>query len=113
MENDFVTYPRKGYKYFLYDSEGGMHYFKHKEDRDKAARECIQSYHDSDGWYPEVESISVGEVTGVATAVDVVDRPEKIEFNSDQDYQDALEELMFDGNDFAYRCRYEIKPLEE
>lgn len=115
MENDFVTYPRKDYKYFLYDPEGGMFYFKHVKDRDKAIRECIQSYHDNDGWgwHEDVEFITVGEVTGVATKVDVTLRPDPEEFDNEEDYQETLEELGFDGNDFQYSCRYEILPLGE
>jgi len=71
-------------KFFLYDPYGdGFQTFATAELRDAEAKLAIEGCLDDDGWAEEVLSIVVGEVSGVATKIDVQKRPPETEIDSE------------------------------
>jgi hypothetical protein len=102
----FSYTPSAEYRFWLYDPEEGMTYYRTAEDRDKAAAEAIACYHD-DGWLEDVEDVAAGEVTHFATQTNRIERPSP----------DEIDEEGFDkeGNywdpDWEYRCGYELLPI--
>lgn len=76
--------PTKEYRYWLYDPEGdGMTYYRTKEARDADAEKAIACYLE-DGWAPEVEFVSAGEVTHCAQVTDKTMRPADEDLDEDE-----------------------------
>jgi len=99
--------PTAEFKYFFYDENGsGFTYYKTTQERDEAANDAIQLYLD-DGWSEEVESVVVGEVTGQATQVDIVQRPNDSELDEDS----CDEEGQYWDSDHEFMCNYKIMGL--
>jgi hypothetical protein len=82
-----------------------MTYYRTTEARDAAAEQVIGCYLE-DGWAPEVEFVSAGEVTHCAQVLDKTMRP------ADEDLEDGCDG---DGMDWpegiAWRGNYELAPL--
>lgn len=98
-------------KYFLYDPNNGFETFSTIEARDAAVQEAIELHLD-DGWSEEVTGVCVGEITGKATQTNVQPRPERKDFATDEEHEDAMSDW---GGDSIYDsiCNYEIRPLSE
>ena len=106
---DVMHRPTPEYRFWLYDPEGdGMTYYRTKESRDEAAEQAIGCYLE-DGWSPEVEFVSAGEVTHFAQVLDKTMRP------ADEDLDD--EGCDGDGMDWpdgmAWRGNYALEPLTQ
>ncbi|WP_396957696.1 hypothetical protein [Nitrosomonas sp.] len=114
-ENFTYKKPSPEYRFFLYDREGeGFLFFRTEEERDAAASELIPAYLDETGWIEYVEDILTGCVTGHVIATDVEFVPLRSEFETDEAYQDAQDELSFyevDGCD--YRCNYRLADIND
>ena len=81
--------PEIGFEFFYSDPCGdGFVYFRLEQERDDAVIEAISDYL-QDGWNEEVESITVGKITGAAVKVDVTYSP----------------------TDWGCTCNYEIKAV--
>lgn len=107
MKHDFHGYPSADYRFFAFDPNGeGVVFFKTERERDIYAEEIIDDYRDEDGWSDDVTSICTGEVTGIATAVNVKHKPPAEELSEDGYDKDEV----FWG-DFDTICNYEIKPV--
>ena len=75
--------PTAEYRYWLYDPEGdGMTYYRTAEARNAAAEQAIGCYLE-DGWAPEVEFVSAGEVTHCAQVLDKTMRPAAEDLDED------------------------------
>ena len=119
MKYDSKGFPHQKYRYFLYNpgenAENAMTFYASKEERDAAAEELVRDYIDEDGWWPEVEDICVGEVTGMAQAVDKVERPP----DSVEEGDGGVDEDGFDGEgnywggEHDFMCNYKVLPLPE
>jgi hypothetical protein len=108
--SDYRSTPAQEYRFFLYDPEdGGMMFFKSAEIRDQIAAANIAQYCDGDGWSEEVGCVCGGEVTSLATKTDVRTKPGRGEFESDEDFEDAMDE--WPSNDFDEICSYELRPV--
>lgn len=108
---DTKWYPSPDYPFFLFDPEGdGMTYFRTREDRDAAAHDAIQGYLD-DGWSEEVTRVVAGDVTHHTVARGVEFCPLQHEFDSQDEYYDALGD--FGGSEFDWKGRYELAPLHD
>lgn len=106
-KEDLVYVPTEGYPYFYHDPEGdGFVYFKSESERDEHVKDAIQGYLD-DGWAEEVENVTVGKLTGVATKVNVIERPNDGSLDDDNCDEDG----RYWDSDWDYICNYEIKPL--
>ena len=58
-----------------------MTYYRNPEDRDKAGKEAVAAYLDSDGWSGAVECVAAGEVTHSARCRDKKARPYDLDEN--------------------------------
>lgn len=105
-------FPHKKHPFFLYNpGENEAHaitWYATKEERDAAAEELVQDYIDEDGWWPEVDQIQVGEVTGSAQEVDVVLRPTDDELD-----EDGLDPEGYDWGDHDRKCNYRVLPVAD
>lgn len=109
MKKDCKEKPSSEYRYFIYDSEnGGMTYWRSKEDRDEAAKEYIASYLDEGEWDEDVECISTGEVTHFPQLLDKRNRPPESEFDAETCDSDG----EFWG-DYELNGSYTMKPVCE
>lgn len=73
-------------KYFLYDPDGdGFQTFATAEMRDAKAKLAIEECLSEDGWAEDVLSIVVGEISGVASKVNVEKRPPESEIDNEYD----------------------------
>ena len=97
--------PKIGFDFFYFDPCGdGIVYFKTEQRRDEEVKAVVKSYLD-DGWNEEVESVTVGKITGAAAKVDVIFRP------VDLDENDCADDGVHWDPDWEYTCNYEIRPL--
>lgn len=96
-------------RFFLYDPNNGFDTFKTAEERDATAQEAIE-LHSDDGWSEEVGCICVGEITGQAMQTNVRPRPERGDYATEEEHDDAMSDW---GGDpiFDEICNYEIRPL--
>lgn len=102
--------PNSEYRFFLYDPEDmGLMFYRSAEIRDQVAAHGIRLYCDGDGWSEEVARVCAGEVTAFVTKTDVTTKPVRSEFDSDEDYEDAMEE--WPSSDFDEMCNYELQSL--
>jgi len=97
-------------RYFVYSPDGGFETYSTIEARDAAAAKEIESYLD-DGWAEEVTGVCVGEVTGQAMQFNVQEKPKREDFETEEDFDDAVSEWP----DMSYdtTCNYEIRPLAQ
>ena len=110
---DFNYHPTPGYRFFLYDPEGdGVRYYRTAEERDADAADAIQGYLD-EGWNTDVTNVVAGEVTHHVVARNVELRPQREEFDNDEDYEQALSEGGFDGDEFSHCCNYVLAPIDD
>jgi hypothetical protein len=108
--SDWRKTPSSEYRFFLYDPEGdGLMFFKAAEIRDAIAAEGIRLYCNGDGWSEEVGCVCAGEVTARAQATNVQKKPTRDEFETEEAFEDALEE--WPGGDFDETCTFELLPL--
>lgn len=102
--------PNSEYRFFLYDPEDmGLMFYRSAEVRDQVAAHNIAQYCDGDGWSEEVVHVCVGEVTARAMKTNVETKPQRSDFDSEEDYEDAMEE--WPGGDFDETCNFELLPL--
>ena len=108
---DSLWYPTAEYRFFLFDPGGnGMAYFKTAEERDAYADDEIHLWCD-DGWSEEVKNVIAGEVTHHTVRTNVIARPVREDYDSDEDFEYAVEEFScHTGAD--YTCNYELKPID-
>ena len=72
--------PHSDYRYWLYDHrDGGMAYYRTREDRDAAGKKAVASYLLYDEWDEEVDSVAAGEVTHIAQCLDLALRPQELD----------------------------------
>ena len=103
--NDFKYTPSSEYRFFYHDpGDDGFVYFRTKEERDVMAQSAIDEYL-NDGWSEDVEGVTVGEVTGMSTKVDVVKKPVSL------DEENCDENGEWWDSDWDYKCNYRIKPI--
>lgn len=106
-----LHYPTGEYRFFLFDPEdNSMQFYPTVEARDEAAKQAIKGYLD-ECWHESVENVCVGEATGHAVAVNVVQSPKREEFDTEAEFEDAMSE--FGDDEWAYKCNYEIRPLTD
>lgn len=109
---DSKSFPTPEYRFFIYDPEGNGHtYYKTAKERDEAAHDIIQMYLD-DCWSEEVTQVVAGEITHHTVAKGVEFAPLIEDFDSDEEYMDAVSEFGGDP-DWDYKCRYELAPLDD
>lgn len=109
VKREWRNSPSTEYRFFLYDPEGnGFMFFKTAEDRDKASVLSIGEYCD-DGWSEEVSRVCAGELTHVVHKCNVNQKPQRNDFASDEEFEDAAED--WNGGDFDETCDYELCPL--
>lgn len=109
MKFDYRRHPDPEYRFFLYDPWGdGFMFFRSAEERDAAARDAIAAYLD-DVWDEGVENVLAGEVTHHTIPTNVTMKPKREDFDSEEDFEDALAE--FGDSDCDYVCNYELRPL--
>lgn len=104
IEEDWQNYPDEEYKYFLYERDNGMMFFKSIEDRNKWFESIKDSYLD-DCWDEDVVNILAGEVTHITSEVNRIERPE----NLDENGYDS--EGRYWHPEWMWMCNYELKPL--
>lgn len=110
---DFKYHPTPEYRFFLHDPEGdGMRYYKSAQDRDTDAADAIQAYLD-DCWSEEVVNVVAGEITHHTVPKNVELRPKREDFESDEEYQQAVSEGGFSIHDGDYSCSYVLAPITD
>jgi len=110
-EFNYKWHPDKEHRFFVADpGNSEMIYFKTIEERDAAAHDMIQRHLD-DCWSEEVGQIVAGEITHHTIRYDVQPCPNRDDYESDDDYEEALGELSND--EYAFACNYKLAPLEE
>ncbi len=103
--------PSADHPWFASDpSDGDIVYFATEQEAIDCAKRMIDS-HNQDGWSEEVDQIIVGKVTHYTAMVNLVKRPKREDFFSDEDFQDACDE--YPDMDYDYCCNYEPLPLSE
>lgn len=103
--------PDAEHRFYLYDPEGeGMCYYADQEQRDRDAAAAIEAYC-QDGWGENVDEVTVGECTGKSTRHNVTACPQRVDFDTDEDYDDALAEHP-GGDEYDYTCNWSIMPLD-
>lgn len=106
-KKDCRNHPTPEHRFFLYDPNDGITFWRTEEERDKAAETAIDSYLDDDEWNEEV----LGVVAGVVTHHTVeIDRVDKIGELDDDGYDEAGE--YWPNNDCDYKCNHALKPLD-
>lgn len=98
-------------RYFVYDPNNGFDTYSTIEARDAAAKEAIELHLD-DGWSEEVTGVCVGEITGRAVQTSVQPKPERKDYDTEEEHDDAISDW---GGDPIYDsiCNYEIRALSE
>lgn len=110
LERNYTFHPDIEHRFFLYDPEGnGLMYFKTAEERDAYSTDVIRSCLD-EYWSESVSHIIAGEVTHHTVRCNVELPPRRSEFDSDEEYEDAIEE--FGDSDVHYKCDYKLAPLD-
>ncbi|WP_198319033.1 hypothetical protein [Azotobacter chroococcum] len=100
-------FPSAEFRFFIYDHcNGDFTYYRTPEERDAASDAVIQQYLD-DGWDEDVELVVAGEVTAVATKVNVIERPPEDQIDDEGMDEDG----RFWGEEHDYCCNYELLPL--
>jgi hypothetical protein len=102
---DCKEYPTLGYRFFLYDPNDGITFWKTEEERDKAAEDAIDSYLD-DEWSDEVSGVVAGVVTHHTVEIDRVDKVGQL----DEDGYDEAGQY-WPSSDYDYSCNYALKPF--
>lgn len=110
---EFKFHPTPEFRFFLYDPEGdGMRFYRSVEDRDADAQEAIAGYLD-DGWSEEVKNVVAGEITHHTVPRNVQRRPQREDFATEAEHEEALSEGNFSWNDFDYTCDYSLAPIAD
>lgn len=110
-EPNYKWHPDKDYRFFLLDPiNSELTYFKTVEERDAAAHDLIMEHLD-DGWSEDVDQIVAGQVTHHTVRRDVVICPKQEDYDTDEDYEEALGE--YGSDEHAFTCNYKLAPLEE
>ena len=102
---DYKCSPCKEYRFFLYDPNDGITFWKTEEERDKAAEDAIDSYLDYE-WSDEVSGVVAGVVTHRTVEID---RVEKVGQLDEDGYDEAGQ--YWPGSDYDYTCNYALKPF--
>ena len=102
---DYKCSPCKEYRFFLYDPNDGITFWKTEEERDKAAEAAIDCYLD-DEWSDEVSGVVAGVVTHQTVEIDRVDKVGQL----DEDGYDEAGQY-WPGSDYDYGCTYALKPF--
>lgn len=115
MNGNFNRKPSPNYRFFMFDPEGdGLLFFRTEEERDAVADVRIQQYLADDGWLESVEDVFTGYVTGHAVPADVEFLPLRWEFEADEAYQAAQDELGFyEVDDHDHRCNYRLADIND
>lgn len=103
--NDCVYSKEK--RYFVYDPDGGMLFFKTQDEAHKYVKEEIQIYKDGGLWIEGADLIIFGEITHKVEETDVIYRPEDSELNEDGCDEDGVY-----WDDHKKMCSYELKKIE-
>lgn len=98
--------PCQEYRFFLYDPNDGLTFWKTEQQRDQAAKDAIDCYLDDNGWDEDVTRISAGMVTHRAAEINVIDRVGEL----DEDGYDEAGEY-WDSDEFERKCGYELQPF--
>lgn len=98
----WASRPSAEYRYWLYDPEDGIHFYRTAEDRDADARGAIQLYL-GDDWNEDVTGVCGGEVHLMAQQVDRQEKP--------TDDQEAIAEWNNLYGEAGYLCNYVLRPL--
>jgi hypothetical protein len=99
--------PTSEFRFFIFDhANGEFSFYRSTEDRNAASEAVINQYLD-DGWDEDVEYVYAGEVTAMATKVDVIERPPENQIDEDGMDEDG----RFWPGDVEYCCGYELRPL--
>ena len=102
---DYKCSPCKEYRFFLYDPNDGITFWKTEEERDKAAEAAIDCYLDNE----RSDEVS-GVVAGVVTHQTVeIDRVYKVGQLDEDGYDEAGQ--YWPGSDYDYSCNYALKPF--
>lgn len=75
--------PSKEYRFFLYDPDNGVSFYKDKKERDLAASSAIKDYLDGTVLSDVVEEICAGEVSAIIQKIEVEVRPPAEEIDED------------------------------
>lgn len=95
--------------FWCYSPEGdGLTFWATAQERDDYAKEEIRTYLDDNEWSEEVEGVIAGQVTHIATAVDI-QRPVG---ELDEDGYDEDDQGPWEDSD-QIRCNYALMPLPE
>lgn len=102
---DYKCSPCGEYKFFLYDPNDGITFWRTEKERDKAAKDAIESYLD-DEWDEGVLGVVAGMVTHRTEEIDRIDRVGRLD---EEGYDEAGQ--YWPGIDYDYSCNYALKPF--
>jgi hypothetical protein len=88
----------------MHDPANGFEEFETEEERDEAAKVAIAFYLE-DGWDTDVEYITTGVITHIASQVDIKQRPE---FTDEDGYDEDGE---YWDHHWEFRCNYKMLPI--
>jgi hypothetical protein len=94
------------YRYWLYDPEDGVTYYRTQEDRDAAANIAVATYLDG-SWSEDVELVAAGEVTHIVQCLDKVLRPADL----DEEGCDGAGDYWAD--EWEWTGNYTMEPLPD
>lgn len=89
--------------FFVNCPNNGFETFETIEERDAAAKECIEAYL-YDGWDEEVTQVVAGEISHKATQVDRVNRPAAEDLDEEECDSDG-----YHWGDFDHYCNYKLQ----
>ncbi len=98
--------PCQEYRFFLYDPNDELTFWRTEEERDNAARDAIDCCLDENGWHEDVTGISAGMVTHRIVEINVKNRVGKL----DEDGYDEAGEY-WDSDEFESKCNYALQPF--
>lgn len=102
---DYKCSPCPEYRFFLYDPNDGITFWRTEKERDKAAEDAIDSYLD-DEWSEEVSGITAGVVTHHIVEIDRVDRVGELD---EEGYDEAGQ--YWSSSDHDYKCNHALNPI--
>lgn len=110
QDKNYRYHPNLEYRYFVHDPQGDTLYFKSAEERNSAAEEMVATYL-QDGWEEGVDQIVAGEITHHVVAKDVQIKPAREAFETEEDFQAALDD--YPHQDFDFCCSYVLADLSD
>jgi hypothetical protein len=104
---DYRVTPSGTYRYWLFEPDIGILFFRSVADREASWQETLALYRDEGEWPDEVEDICAGEVTLIATAIEPIERP--LVLDLDEDVCDDEGQVWPAGS--MSHCEYALRPL--